>query len=110
MIDTQPETESPTRRKRSRWLPWAIGLGLIVAVAVGGLFWFFAGDAPTEVNLTETVSAVDESAAVETSGGIEGEWSVDTTVGEFTVTEETTATFAGFRVEEVLESINTQNA
>ena len=30
---------------------------------------------------------------------------MDTTVGEFTVTEETTATFAGFRVEEVLESI-----
>lgn len=110
MIDTKAETESPVGRKRNRWLPWAIGLGLIVAVAIGGLFWFFAGDAPAEVDLTETVSAVDESAAVETSDGIEGEWSVDTTVGEFTVTEETTATFAGFRVEEVLESIGSTTA
>ena len=35
---------------------------------------------------------------------------MDTTVGEFTVTEETTATFAGFRVEEVLESIGSTTA
>ena len=106
----QSRNRVPGRRKRNRWLPWAIGLGLVVAVAIGGLFWFFAGDAPAEVDLTETVSAVDESAAVETSDGIEGEWSVDTTVGEFTVTEETTATFAGFRVEEVLESIGSTTA
>ena len=79
-------------------------------MAIGGLIWFFAGDAPAEVDLTETVSAVEESAVVETTDGIEGEWSVDTTVGEFTVTEETTATFAGFRVEEVLESIGSTTA
>ena len=110
MIDTYGETESPTGRKRNRWLPWAIGLGLIAAVASGGLFWFFAGGAPAEVDLTETVSAVDETAAVQTSDGIEGEWSVDTSVGEFIVTDETTATFAGFRVEEVLESIGSTTA
>ena len=72
MIDTKAATESPTGQKRHRWLPWAIGLGLIVAMAIGGLVWFFAGDAPAEVDLTETVSAVEESAAVETTDGIEG--------------------------------------
>jgi polyisoprenoid-binding protein YceI len=35
---------------------------------------------------------------------------VDTTVGEFTVTEDTDATFAGFRVEEVLQSIGSSTA
>ena len=76
MIDTQAATESPTGRKRNRWLPWAIGLGLIVAVAIGGLFWFFAGDAPAEVDLTETVSAVEESAAVRplTGSRVSGRW------------------------------------
>ena len=120
MIETKEKTESPTEQKRPRWLPWVIGLGLFAALAIGGLIWFFAGDAPAEVDLTETVSAVDESGgvettavestAVETADGIEGEWSVDTTVGDFAVTDDTTATFAGFRVEEVLESIGSTTA
>jgi polyisoprenoid-binding protein YceI len=110
MIDTKAATESPTGNKRHRWLPWAVGLGLAAAIAIGGLIWFFAGEPPVEVDLTETVSAVEESVPVETTDGIEGQWTVDTTVGDFTVTEETTATFAGFRVEEVLESIGSATA
>jgi polyisoprenoid-binding protein YceI len=111
MIDTKAATESPTGNKRHRWLPWAVGLGLAAAIAIGGLIWFFfAGEPPAEVDLTETISAVDESVPVETTDGIEGQWTVDTTVGDFTVTEKTTATFAGFRVEEVLESIGSTTA
>jgi polyisoprenoid-binding protein YceI len=110
MIDTETTTEISPRHETRRWLPWVIGLALIAAAAIGGVIWFFAGDAPGEVDLTETVTAVQESMAVETTDGIEGEWSVDTTVGEFTVTEETTATFAGFRVEEVLDSIGSATA
>ena len=64
MIDTKTATESPAGRKPNRWLPWAIGLALIVAIAIGGLFWFFVGDAPAEVDLAETASAVEETAAV----------------------------------------------
>jgi polyisoprenoid-binding protein YceI len=121
MIDTKANTESPSGETRRRWVPWAIGLGLIVVLVGGAMVWFFAGDAPAEVDLTETVSAVSESSIGETSAsvattagvtadGIEGTWSVDTTVGEFTVNGETTATFAGFRVEEVLESIGSTTA
>jgi len=110
MIDTETTTEISSRHETRRWLPWIIGLGLTAAVAIGGLIWFFAGDPPAEVDLTETVTAVQESMAVETTDGIEGEWSVDTTVGAFTVTEKTTATFAGFRVEEVLDSIGSATA
>ena len=36
---------------------------------------------------------------------MQGTWTVDTSVGEFTVTEDTEATFAGFRVNEVLDAI-----
>jgi polyisoprenoid-binding protein YceI len=110
MIDTETTTEISSRDETRRWLPWTIGLGLTAAIAIGGLIWFFASDPPAEVDLTETVTAVQESMAVETTDGIEGKWSVDTTVGEFTVTEETTATFAGFRVEEVLDSIGSATA
>jgi hypothetical protein len=52
MIETKEETGSPTEQKRLRWLPWVIGLGLFAALAIGGLIWFFAGDAPAEVDLT----------------------------------------------------------
>lgn len=45
-------------------------------MAIGGLIWFFAGDATAEVDLTETASAVEESAPVEITDGIEGAWSV----------------------------------
>ena len=85
-------------------------LGLIAAVAIGGLFWFYVGDAPAEVDLDRNRVCRRGNGRCQTSDGIEGGWSVDTNVGEFTVTEETTATFAGFRVEEVLESIGSTTA
>jgi hypothetical protein len=38
-------------------------------MAIGGLIWFFAGDSTAEVDLTETASAVEESAPVEITDG-----------------------------------------
>ena len=116
MIDTKSATESSSERRSRHWVPWIVSLGLVVALGAGGVIWFFAGDPPAEVDMTETVSEVTDSTvagmsvAVETSDGIEGTWAVNTTVGDFTVTNETTATFAGFRVEEVLESIGSTTA
>jgi polyisoprenoid-binding protein YceI len=104
---------SPNPTKRPPWLPIAIGLGLLVAAVVGGIIWFFGGDAPDAVDLEQTASAADDTSAAETAGaadGIEGTWAVDTGVGEFSVTEETTATFAGFRVEEVLTTLGSTTA
>lgn len=76
------------------------------------LFYFFAGNAPSAVDIESAVSAVSSTGGnVATTGtsvaveGVEGNWSVDTTVGEFSVTEDTAATFAGFRVNEVLDAI-----
>jgi hypothetical protein len=104
---------SPNPTKRPPWLPIAIGLGLLVAAMVFGVIWFFSGDAPESVDLEETASAVDDTSAEGAGGnvdGIEGTWTVDTGVGDFSVTEETTATFAGFRVEEVLTTLGSTTA
>lgn len=98
-------------------MSWQTILVLVLSVAVVGagaalLIWFFAGDAPGEVDLAETASEI----ADDTDNGsgqpidIEGTWTVDNTVGTFTIEEETTATFAGFRLEEELASIGTNTA
>lgn len=108
--------------RRTRTL--LISLGVAIAAVAGGLIWFFGGNAPGEVDLAQTAEAVtattiespaettEDTGAVSTTvdttteeGGIAGIWSVDTSVGEFTVEEDTTATFAGFRVNEVLDTI-----
>lgn len=90
---------------------------LVLGVAIFGvgatlMFWFFSGDAPAEVNLAETASAVANTgtAASGEPGDIEGIWAVDDTVGTFTVDEETTATFVGFRVDEELATIGSATA
>lgn len=92
-----------------------LGVGVVVAAAAVGLFWFFSGDAPGEVDLGETASSVGsgnttDSTSGETVEGIEGTWSVDTSVGEFTLQDTTTAAFAGFRVQEVLSGIGDATA
>jgi hypothetical protein len=64
-------------------------------------------------HLEQTALAADDTSAEETAGntdGIDGTWTVDTSVSEFSVTEETTATFAGFRVEEVLTTVGSTTA
>jgi polyisoprenoid-binding protein YceI len=106
---TPPEVNP--RASRKTVLIVSIGL---IAVAIGAalIFWFFAGDAPAEVDLAETASEVaDDTDKVSSQpADIEGTWTIDNTVGTFTVEEETTATFVGFRVEEELASIGSNTA
>ncbi len=98
---------------------WASVVGIGVLVAGAGLFWFFGGDAPAEVDLAATASSTASEEATGTStaaapteatASIEGTWSVDTTVGTFTLEDTTTASFVGFRVEEVLDGIGSNTA
>lgn len=107
-----PSTGTPARRK-ALLIPLTV-LAVIVLAIAGGLYWFFSGDAPAEVDLAATASSVagevDSGATNAPSTGIDGTWTVDASVGEFTVDDTTTATFVGFRVEEVLNSIGSTTA
>lgn len=104
-----PEVRTRISRKTMLMLVTSLA---ILGVGTALIFWLFASDAPAEVNLAETASAVDDGAASGPSqtDDIEGTWNVDNTVGTFTVEEKTTATFAGFRVEEELASIGSNTA
>ncbi len=103
-------TKAPRRSKRA---PLII-LGILVVGVAALLFYFFAGTAPSEVDIDSAAAAITTTAATEGTNeatgstpvdGVQGTWTVDTSVGEFTVTEDTEATFAGFRVNEVLDAV-----
>jgi polyisoprenoid-binding protein YceI len=106
------ETETRPAPAKRRWaLPAAIVAALVLIAAAACLWWFFGGDAPAEVDLAVTASSVaSASSSSGSTSDIEGSWSVDTYVGDFTVDDTTTATFVGFRVEEVLNSIGSATA
>ncbi len=115
MLDTETEpAPTSTRRRPWRWI--ALGAVLLIVVVAGAVVWFFSGDAPDQADLGETASAVTVSPTTAgevpaaTAEGIEGTWTVDTSVGEFSVTENTTATFVGFRIEEELANIGSATA
>ncbi|HEY4606902.1 MAG TPA: YceI family protein [Acidimicrobiia bacterium] len=111
---TKTSTAPPGTRPGKPWRRLLIGLVVVAVVGAAGLYWFLGGEAPAEVDLTETVSAIGAGAATTLTDaaetGVEGSWLVDTSVGEFSPTEDTTATFAGFRVEEVLTSVGSATA
>lgn len=120
MVHVKAPTTNTTSPRKNRWvIPISI-LGVMVLAAAVGLFWFFGGAAPAEVDLAATASSVAAdadsaaSAAVyessETAADIEGTWNVDISVGDFTVDGATTASFVGFRVEEILSSIGSTTA
>ncbi len=102
--------------RRRRALLAALAAVLVLAAAAGlGIWWFFRDDAPDAVTLDAATATVDstigEGAATpaEARRGIEGSWAVDTTVGTFSF-EDSTGTFAGFRVQERLSGIGETTA
>ncbi len=120
MVETKtPRNLAGSEGRARRWKVVIISLTLLVPAAGAGLWWFFGGEAPAEVDLSTTASSVavdsqDEATGTAGSGGavvgVEGTWSVDTTVGDFSATEDTSATFVGFRVDEVLSGVGSNTA
>jgi polyisoprenoid-binding protein YceI len=102
-------TTVKARRGMSRWKKWVIGGGLVFVAIVGvGIWWFLRDDAPSEVNLDAAVGAIDGGRAVSVDG-VNGNWAVDTSIGEFSF-EDSTGSFVGFRVQEELSGIGSTTA
>lgn len=138
-MDIPPDPPRPPTPRRRRLVRWIAGALVVVAALVGiGIWYFFKDDAPAEVSLDAATAAVNEgtvageptepavtptapintdaavdptvaSAAGATATGIEGTWTVDTSIGSFSF-EESTGTFIGFRVEEELSRIGSTTA
>lgn len=121
------QEDQPKSRKRL-WIAIA-GVVLIALVVGAALFWYFNRTVPEEVSLegavagvtttvaadaeetttsvaaeSTTTAAAEEETTVPGVGGVEGTWVVDTSIGEFSF-EESTASFAGFRVNEELTGV-----
>lgn len=122
------EQEDTPHSRRRLWL--IIGAAILIALVVAAaLFWYFNRTVPEEVSLEEAVAGVTTTTVGETEEttttaapeettttqgadettaptptGIEGTWVVDPSIGEFSF-EESTASFAGFRVNEELSGI-----
>ncbi len=102
----------PPARSRGRVVVTAVVAILIVLVAGGGYglwYLFLRPSGPAAVS-TESLAPLPADAAASSplpSGGLEGSWSVDTTIGSFS---DSTASFVGYRVQEQLASIGANTA
>lgn len=83
------------------------GLLILALVVAGGLAWFLGRSAPDAVDIQ--AATADLSSTATTNDGIEGTWTVDTSIATFSVTE-TTGTFVGFRVAEELANLGAVEA
>ena len=108
-----PNRSPDTATRRSK--PILIGVGIMAVIAIVGvavLVWYFNQPVPEEVSLEGAVADVSSTAASNgdsASSGVEGTWTVDTSIGEFSF-EDATSSFVGFRVEEELATIGATTA
>lgn len=112
--DPKPSTDAPAKRRK----PLFIAIGIILALAlVGGaaLVWYLSQPVPEEVSIegavegvAPTVPGATTQSATETTG-LDGSWSIDTSIGEFSF-EDATSSFAGFRIEEELATVGATTA
>jgi polyisoprenoid-binding protein YceI len=109
-VNTPPADPQVRNRRapRRKLLRWSLGALAVVIIGAGAfVWWFFRGDAPDAVSIGNAVAQVQDSQAEYT--GVDGTWSVDTSVGEFSY-EDSTGTFVGLRVEEELSRIGSTTA
>lgn len=112
--DTQPPIDTSTKSHK----PLLIAIGIIAVLAVIGgiaLVWYLNQPVPDEVSIEAAVEDVATTLPGTTtqpdsgSDGLDGVWSVDTSIGEFNF-EDATSSFVGFRIEEELATVGATTA
>lgn len=106
-----------TNARRGRLKLVAIIGVLAVAAVAAFVWWFLRDDAPEATNISDAAAQVSTTTggtgtadgADATAGDVAGTWNVDTSIGEFSF-EDSTGTFAGFRVAEELSGVGSTTA
>ena len=108
---TTPEPASPdTRRRASLAVALVILIAVVVGVGYGLWYLFFQPSGPAAVGAA-SLAPIPSTAAGTTvplaSGGLDGTWNVDTSIGSFS---DFSNSFVGYRVQEQLASIGANTA
>lgn len=128
------KTDTKTKTMRNMIIG---AVAVVVLAAIGGVVFFFSGSAPEEATLEDAVAVAQQEQAPDTTaapsttqaaapetqataapedpaeqpgaGAVDGTWTVDTSVGEFSFAD-ATSSFVGFRVGEELANIGRTEA
>jgi polyisoprenoid-binding protein YceI/nitrate reductase NapE component len=114
-MEARPTLRPDRSRRSSRRRPllMAAGLFVLVALAVGGYgVWYLFLQPPgpaavADTSLPPVPTSAPGSAQPATSGGIDGTWNVDISIGSFA---DSTGSFVGYRVQEEMASIGANTA
>jgi polyisoprenoid-binding protein YceI len=102
--------QHPTSRSRRRSVAIVAAGILIVLVAAGGFglwYLFLRPSGPAAVSTEALTLPSAASSSPLASGGLDGTWNVDTTIGSFS---DSTDSFVGYRVQEQLAKIGANTA
>lgn len=103
-----------SRSKNSRIIAVAIVAALVIA-GIAAAVWYLNQPVPEEVSLEEAVEDVATTVAgteddvAKPGDDIDGVWSVDTSLGDFSF-EDASSSFVGFRIDEELTTIGATTA
>jgi polyisoprenoid-binding protein YceI len=91
----------------------AAAVVLVVVLGAAGWWFFLRDDAPEAANIDDASQTLEEEASrsddpTTTEGaGLEGEWTVDASIGSF---EDFSGTYAGYRMDEELAGVGATTA
>lgn len=112
--DNPPSNDVTTKNRRPFFVVLG-AIGLIVIIGGAALIWYLNQPVPEEVSIEAAVEDAATTVPVATSQsasepeGLDGAWSVDVSIGEFSF-EDATSSFVGFRIQEVLATVGATTA